>query len=167
MSRQYDEYLKEHIGNVKQAVLWMQQHDIIPNSENAMSLQHDNSKYEPEEYEAYDDYFYGKDGKDEDDIQVIKDTFDYAWLHHIHHNPHHWQHWLLFEDEGNAKALEMPEKYVYEMIADWWSFSWAKDDLKTIFLWYEEHKPKMKLHPKTLTLVEKILKQINDVLDAK
>lgn len=174
MSKQYDEYLTQHIANVKQGFIWMRQHGLIPDcvpsdyGRNLVPLNipvmHDNSKYEMEEYEAYDDYFYGKEGKDEDDIQVINDTFDYAWLHHIHHNPHHWQYWLLFEDEGNVKALEMPEKYVYEMIADWWSFSWSKGKLTEIFDWYEEHKEKMKLHPKTKKLVETILKGMKNVL---
>lgn len=169
MSKEYDEYLKEHIENVGTALNWMLRHDIIPESLNndgwrwnwgATAISHDASKRSVEEYDAYDDYFYGKEGKDEDDISVIDSAFDYAWLHHIHNNPHHWQHWILYEDEGKIKALEMPAKEVYEMIADWWSFSWKSKNLSEMFNWYEEHKDKMVLHPNTRALVEKILEQI-------
>lgn len=172
MSKEYDEYLQEHIANVGKGIQWMRQHEILPESLgdgwswnwDAISIAHDDSKHSIEEYEAYDDYFYGKEGKDEDDISVIDSAFDYAWLHHIHCNSHHWQHWILFEDEGNIKTLEMPVKDVYEMIADWWSFSWKSGNLSEIFDWYEKHKDKMKLHPMTRELVEKILEQIRNEL---
>lgn len=172
MSAQYEVYLREHVAAVKTAWDWMKDHGLIPERDRNGNviypdLLHDDTKYTREEYEAYDDYFYGKEGKDEDDIAVIDSAFDYAWLHHIHANPHHWQHWLLFEDEGSIKALEMPEQYAYEMIADWWSFSWRKGETKEIFDWYKKHEPKMKLHPKTKEIVEKTLKSIRDILEAE
>ena len=87
---------------------WMEDHGVIPphmSYEGEKLVNHDQSKYDEEEYEAYDDYFYGKEGKDEDDIAVIDNAFDYAWLHHIHHNPHHWQYWVLVNDDDGTKAL--------------------------------------------------------------
>ncbi len=170
MSEQYNEYLTEHICNVQKGLEWLVSNEIIPQFTDTgiptfkISMNHDASKYYPEEYSAYDDYFYGKEGKDQDDIAVIDSCFDYAWLHHIHKNPHHWQYWLLFEDEGNIKALEMPRQYVYEMIADWWAFSWRSGNLREIFDWYKAHKRKMKLHEKTKELVEDILKQMDEKL---
>lgn len=173
MSIEYNEYLKEHIRNVGEALKWMRDRDIIPDkladdwawSWEGIGLAHDTSKYTIEEYDAYDDYFYGKEGKDEDDIAVIDSAFDYAWLHHIHSNPHHWQYWVLLEDQGKTKALEMPINYVYEMIADWWSFSWKSGNLREIFDWYERHREKMQLHPETRKLVENTLKAIESELD--
>lgn len=159
MSKKYDEYLKEHRENVKKGIDWLYDHDIIP--EHLFGDDHDASKDTKEEYEAYDDYFYGDpEGKDEDDIRVIQDSFDYAWLHHIHNNPHHWQYWVLIDDDGSVTPLEMPKKAVYEMIADWWSFSWKEKNLNKIFDWYERHKDKMTMHPKTRKLVEDILEKI-------
>ena len=163
MSKEYDTYIEEHISNVQKAVRWLFAHDIIP--QNVDVSGHDLSKRSKEEYDAYDDYFYGKDEADEDDQEVINEAFDYAWLHHIHHNPHHWQYWVLISDDEGTKALEMPEKFVYEMIADWWSFSWKSGNLREIFDWYEKHKSKMRLHPDTKKLVEKILNGIKWELD--
>ena len=168
MSQQYDEYLQEHISNVNKAWMWMEEHGIIPPHmayEGERLINHDQSKYYEEEYDAYDDYFYGKEGKDEEDISVIDSAFDYAWLHHIHNNPHHWQYWVLINDENGIKALEMPHSRVYEMIADWWSFSWRNGDLKEIFNWYNKHKDKMIMHQSTKRLVEKVLDQIRDILE--
>lgn len=167
----YEAYLKEHITNVNRAYQWLKKRHVIDAvelmsmNENDQIMCHDITKWEEEEYDAYSDYFYGKEGKDEDDIAVIDGAFDYAWLHHIHRNPHHWQYWVLNEDEGRVKALEMPKNYVYEMISDWWSFSWQKGDLKEIFSWYDGHKAKMQLHPKTKELVEEILGKIKDILE--
>ena len=59
----------------------------------------------------------------------------------------------------------MPPEYVYEMIADWWSFSFKSGNLREIFSWYEKHVPGMILHPKTKNLVEGILGQIKEKLD--
>ena len=170
MSEQYNNYLTEHINNVQKGLEWLVSNEIIPQftdhgiPTSTIDMTHDRSKYTVEEYEAYDDYFYGKEGKDEDDVAIIDSCFDYAWLHHIHNNPHHWQYWLLFEDEGNIKALEMPRIYVYEMIADWWAFSWRSGNLREIFDWYEAHKRKMRLHEKTRELVEDILKKLDEKL---
>lgn len=169
MSKEYDAYLSDHIYNVHRAWNWLEEHGIIPPHMSyegmKLFLNHDESKQDDEEYDAYDDYFYGKDGKDEDDIAVIDMAFKYAWLHHIHHNPHHWQYWVLINDDEGTVALEMPEGYVFEMIADWWSFSWKSGNLKEIFDWYDNHKEKMILHEKTRTLVERVLKAIKDILN--
>lgn len=130
-----------------------------------LKFSHDESKSSPEEYDAYDDYFYGGNRS-----FAVKQAFDQAWLHHIHHNPHHWQHWVLIEDDAQAgtsggRALEMPYEYVIEMICDWRSFSWAAGDLTTIFDWYAKHKDTMMLHPKTHKLVEDILYAIKTKLE--
>lgn len=165
MSAEYNEYLNDHIRNVIRAFNWMR--DNLPEvfdgvSVNMMGAQinaHDDSKWDDEEYQAYDNYFYGTKNKE------VKDAFYLAWLHHQHNNPHHWQHWLLQEDEGKLKALEMPKEYVIEMICDWWSFSWKKDKLTEIFDWYATNKPKMNLHQNTLQLVENILTKIRNKVE--
>lgn len=165
MSIAYDQYLTEHIDHVKNGISWLYDHipyirTLIPNRIDIMTLgyMHDNSKYELAEYDAYDEYFYGKKNAD------VEKAFDYAWLHHIHCNPHHWQYWVLIHDDEPMEALEMPETYVIEMIADWWSFSWKKENLTEIFGWYENHKEGMILHPNTRELVEKILDLMKEEL---
>lgn len=162
MSQAYTNYIEEHRRNVMCAYMWLVEHGIVDAdvmSETAfITASHDMSKYQPEEYDAYDKYFYGKRTAE------VEQEFDYAWLHHIHANPHHWQYWVLKHDDEPEEALEMPKKYVYEMVADWWSFSFKKGDLKEIFGWYKEHKG-MALHPNTRKLVEDILDRIKKELD--
>ena len=170
MSLDYDNYLTEHVKNVQKALTWMSKY--LDLDQNAMSVAmdramlHDASKTTVEEYDPYDYYFYGGNRS----YQVKKD-FDCAWLHHIHQNPHHWQYWILFEDDptGNErdKALEMPLPYVYEMIADWWTFSWKDGDLHEIFKWYSEHNGEIVMHKKTEKLVRNIFEQMRAKLGEK
>ena len=167
MSWDYDDYLNEHVKAVQRAVSIFGEIGVLsPTSDLYLQVvnlarDHDESKYEQEEYDAYDLYFYKKKAiDDEKERKAIDIAFDCAWLHHIHWNPHHWQHWILIEDNGKPKALEIPEKYVYEMIADWWSFSLRNEKPKEIFDWYQEHKGKMLLHPETRKLVESIMDKL-------
>jgi hypothetical protein len=124
---------------------------------------HDRSKWDSEEYDAYDAYFYGE--RDED-------AFNLAWLHHIHNNPHHWQHWLLMNDDGKYRdpdkviPLEMPKVYALEMVADWWSFSWFSGNLAEVFAWYDEHKDCIIFHPNTRRFVEDMLEEIREAIDS-
>lgn len=167
MSNEYDEYLRVHKTMVYECAQWMFNNLVTVNDcddearflflQNAAN--HDESKYSAEEYYAYDEYFYGT--KDENE-------FNKAWLHHIHHNPHHWQYWILFEDDpgqNREKAIEMPVEYALEMVADWWSFSWKEQKLDEVLKWYDNHKNKIILHPKTRALVESILNEIKETLE--
>lgn len=120
---------------------------------------HDASKNEPDEYEAYDRYFYGNNRS----YQVVQD-YRRAWLLHLHRNPHHWQYWVLINDnpkEGEI-ALDMPYNYILEMICDWWAFSWQKGNLSEIFNWYNEHKDYMKMSSKTRKTVNTILEKMKE-----
>lgn len=125
-------------------------------------VEHDASKSKPDEYEAYDAYFYGGNRS-----YAVVQAFQRAWLLHIHRNPHHWQHWVLINDDpGEGEVLlEMPYNYIIEMICDWWAFSWAEGNLSEIFSWYDEHKDYIKLNPKTRETVEDILWELGDGLD--
>lgn len=167
MSYQYDLYLKEHKNNVAKGLAWLRKHlpnilDDTIDYEWHLSFAHDSSKHTPEEYEAYDAYFYGNN-KSYDVIQ----EFNKAWLSHIHHNPHHWQHWILHKDDPGEGilVLEMPDLYIIEMICDWWSFSWKAGDLFGIFKWYDERKEHIKLNIKTRQKVEDILNQMREKLE--
>ena len=129
--------------------------------ERQICADHDRSKSDPEEYHAYDAYFYGQTQS-----YFTKNAFDKAWLRHIHKNEHHWQHWVLINDDPNEGEiiLEIPYNYIVEMICDWWSFSFKQNDLYSVFTWYNEHKQYIKLNEKTRLSVEYILKEINKKL---
>lgn len=168
MSLEYCNYLEQHIDNIRNAYGWLKEYlpeviDGITGEEEWDILKiHDESKYTPEEYDAYDEYFYGKTKPPK-----VEEAFKYAWLHHIHQNEHHWQHWVLINDEPNEGivALDMPYYRIVEMICDWWSFSWSNGDLSEIFDWYEQHKDNMKLSYNTRMSVEEILGRISEKLD--
>lgn len=169
MSYAYDQYLAEHIGNVNKGLHWMLDNLGLSQEEKSAietamtEFNHDESKYSTEEYIAYDKYFYGGNSS----YKVVQD-FNYAWLHHIHNNPHHWQYWVLLEDDPESgmpyKALEIPLPYIFEMIADWWSFSWKSGNLFEIFNWYADHRSKQIINLKSREIVEYILEKIWKVL---
>lgn len=201
MSLEYEIYLKKHREAVLNGVGWFVEHidpstidDIFPSLEINTVLEnvinHDRSKYDIEEYDAYDNYFY-RDGKNSLDGKM---EFDLAFLHHIQNNPHHWQHWVLIDDEGDdsigdnqVKAFDMPDNYIMEMIADWWSFSWNKyydalsesaketgvavatndvyDNLYEIFDWYERHKDSIVFSTTTQNKVNRFLDILRYQLD--
>ena len=77
MSAKYNEYISEHIANVKKAYFWLKDHAIIDLKEfepyflKQLNI-HDLSKYSQEEYNAYDNYFYGTKTKE------VKKDLDYA-----------------------------------------------------------------------------------------
>lgn len=167
ISSQYDSYLEQHKANVKKGFEWIREHipDILQldfDYEWQICLNHDHSKTEPDEYEAYDAYFYGGNRS----FDVVQ-NFNKAWLLHIHRNPHHWQHWVLINDEPNEGeiVIQMPINYIVEMICDWWAFSWNKGDLTEMFSWYEERKNYIKMHKNTRKTVEDIFAKIKEALN--
>ena len=181
MSKEYDLYLKEHIRNVERGLNWLLENvgeekirDILPGLRSLrtkMFIDHDISKFGANEYVAYDAYFYSPSGvKSENGVsEKVQKDFNYAWLNHIHANPHHWQHWVLVNDdkELGCVALEMPDRYILEMICDWWAFSWAKGDLYEIFNWWNEHSDYILLAPETrekaLGMLRLILDKVNEL----
>lgn len=167
MSVQYDNYLTEHKENVAKGFRWLQENipEVIEDGfEWQICFNHDASKTDPEEYDAYDAYFYGNNRS----YSVVQ-NFKKAWLRHIHNNPHHWQHWILINDEPKEGmvVIDIPYIYVVEMICDWWAFSWTKGDLNEIFRWYEDRKDYMKLSANTRISVEYILGKMKDKLEEK
>lgn len=184
MSIEYDKYLSEHIANVQRGLNWMRDNIKVNGliNERAMdiacenALIHDSTKTSSEEYQAYDEYFYGGNRSH----KVCQD-FDYAWLHHQKFNKHHWQYWILIKDEPDdededpfdtelhkpgptLKPMLIPLEYVYEMIADWWTFSWKNENLFEIFKWYNLNSPYMLMHDKTRAVVNCILQEMYKIL---
>ena len=161
MSKEYYSYLETHKSNVQRGYNWLRTNlpkifIKYPIDDASNILMHDLSKSEADEYKAYDSYFYGEK------TPAVEEAFRRAWLLHIHRNPHHWQYWVLINDDpGEGEiCLEMPHNYIFEMICDWWAFSWSKGNLSEIFSWYDEHSAYIKLAPKTREIVDDILWEI-------
>jgi hypothetical protein len=96
----------------------------------------------------------------------IEKEFNMAWNHHIKRNKHHRQYRVLIEDSGAIKPIQMPKRYVEEMLCDWWgvgrAFAKTKEELmrydycprSEVYNWYHKNKDNMKLHEKTRRHVE-------------
>lgn len=86
---------------------------------------HDWTKFLPVEFIGYANWHFGNCKN--------KETWAKAWLHHANHNPHHHEYWVIrwfgedaqfYEELGEpvadfVVALEIPETYLREMVADW------------------------------------------------
>lgn len=131
------------------------------------SIVHDSSKFSILEWSAYVNSFYNKDGSkrytktDSGTLNTsqVSERFAYAWLSHQKRNLHHWQAWVLINDEDGTTPLKMPERYVYEMIADWDGAGRAITGKSDPYSWYVRNGHKMILHEETRRLVVDILKK--------
>lgn len=136
---------------------------------------HDWTKFMPCEWFAYVNYFYGNHPKFETlspgqkyghPFSLTQDywsaRFDHAWNHHQKANKHHWQYWLLTNDSDDPKhkSLQMPDKYVLEMVADWMGAGRAITGKWEVFNWYQENKGKIMLQESTRERVESLLGSI-------
>lgn len=126
---------------------------------------HDWSKFTSAEWSPYANHFYRDGGvwkfkknKGQHDARDAKFEFNRAWIHHIHKNPHHWQHWVIPGEEN--QALEMPEHFVREMVADWMGAGLAQKGIPDILNWWNENKNRMILHPHTRILVSNIINSL-------
>ncbi len=119
-----------------------------------IAILHDWDKFLPDEFIPYARCFYKPDGS-----KQYKEAFlPFAWNHHQKRNKHHWQYWLLTWDRGETVALEMPDLWRREMIADWIGAGKALGKPDTL-AWYEANKDKMILHPKTHEWVKATLER--------
>lgn len=129
-----------------------------------LALMHDNSKFGFAEFGPYARFFYESDGSKKQ-VRTPKgyykptDTgdpdFDAAWHHHFRNNKHHWQFWAVPDTQvdGGIKALEMPERYRKEMLADWIGAGLAQGAPDTLG-WYVENREKLVLGPQTRVWIE-------------
>lgn len=176
MSIDYDRYLRDHKTNVMKAYLWITESIGSEIQKYASSFwadqyrsqieAHDASKTDPEEYYAYDDYFYNR--KSSRSYMIVED-FQEAFLKHLHKNPHHWQHWVLIPDSSGEpqKAIFMPYNYVLEMVCDWFSFSLKSGIIDGIFDFYLERKSHIVLHHRSRQFLEFILDEMEKVIHAR
>lgn len=87
-----------------------------------------------------------------------KHGFDLAWNHHKHHNPHHPEHWLSVGRDGEVVAMEMPRRYVAEMVADW--IGAGETYGQSLADWLPKNLPKFLFHDKTAASLRALLEMI-------
>jgi len=118
-------------------------------------LMHDMSKFRPSEWFQYAQTFYALDGAKQ---YIETEEFNYAWNAHQKRNKHHWQYWVLIQDDnGQPMPLRMPDKYTFEMVADWAGAGKAITGKWEVKEWYAKNKDKIILHPRTRRFVEEML----------
>lgn len=113
--KEYEEYIKEHIQNVRnsyndrkskiQLVLGLSEGDM-QELENRIK-NHDNSKWSNDEFDAYRRHFHSVSDKEKEDSE---EDFKKALNHHYMVNDHHPEYW---------KNTDMPNIAIAELICDW------------------------------------------------
>lgn len=128
---------------------------------------HDWVKYLPVEWFAYVRQFYNADGSKQSvrdasgsyDPNAQPDSFKRAWLHH-QRQPHHWQAWISIGDGGNLTALPIPQRFVLEMVADWYGAGMAIGGVMDVEPWYLKNKDKIILEDGTRFRVTQAIKKL-------
>lgn len=126
------------------------------------SVIHDWTKFLPCEWFPYVKSFYNPNGSKRDWMtRTSRDKLEFnrAWNHHQKSNKHHWQYWLLTNDSDESKVnpLPIPEKYVREMIADWWGAGRAITGKWGAVEWYRNNREKIILNEHSRNFGEHIL----------
>lgn len=113
-------------------------------------LTHDLSKYSPVEFWNGVKYFTGTASPHVGE-RAEKGHSD-AWIHHHNHNKHHAEYWHDIVD-GKSACVEIPHKYLVEMVAD--RVAASKTYLKDTYVpeaplnYYLTHMEENEYHPKT------------------
>jgi len=126
---------------------------------------HDMSKFSWTEFSESVKYYQG--GK-KSPIPVIKAENGYskAWQHHKGRNKHHYEYWTDNYDLGTT-AIEIPEKYVKELVADWMGAGRAycgksftvDDEIK----WWNNCKDAKFIHPKTKEKIAELFNKLKSM----
>ena len=131
---------------------------------------HDWSKFLPSEWIPYCNYFYGVHESRESFPKYIyvsdkitkeywQKRFNVSWLKHIHRSPHHWQYWILREDSGAVKLLDIPDKFILEMVADWAGAGRAIKAKWEVKEWYYKNKDKILINDDVREKVEELIEE--------
>ena len=130
---------------------------------------HDWSKFTPAELPHYQRQFFGDKG---DPAGFIA-----AWVHHQNTNPHHWEYWIPRTGHNRCtppyrdnEPIPMPEWAVREMVADWlgagraYEGEWPMGNDPDEWHWYGENYWKMRLHPETREMVQRVVQEAAELL---
>lgn len=112
---------------------------------------HDNSKYEIEEFDAYRKNYYPVNKEEK---ELNKEDFEKAWKHHYESNRHHWQ----CRQFDNCKDNKLSKEQILdclENICDWMAVGYDKGDRPYQF--YETIKDKIKLPQEEIDFLEKVI----------
>ena len=132
-------------------------------------LVHDYSKFYPDEWTSYRDWFNDRPESDPEKSQA-HDRFDYGWLKHIHRQDHHWQHWSQIRDatsvhEGSELIQPpIPDLAMREMVADWAGAGRAQHGEWEVEEWYLKNEEKMNVRETSKAQLRMYVREVSAAL---
>lgn len=159
--QRYTEYIYNHKYNVMVAGKRFSKYlakDLDIDQDQLLNLlkEHDRSKYQPLEFNAYRRKWFPTKAEIEQMKQLkeiyikVKDDFDLAWTHHYSVNPHHPEFWI------RPSGVEpMPKIFIAEMLCDWAAMSMQFHSSTEGWYCIQTHRD-LPLHPDTAKIVESI-----------
>ncbi len=132
-------------------------------------LLHDLSKYGLTEFLVGCKYYQGY--MSPNNAERKDRGYSSAWLHHKGRNKHHLEYWIDYgggDETGEKKmqGMKMPVRYVVEMFIDRVSASknYQKEKYTdaSAFIYYDNSKNYMMLHPDTRALLEYLLVMLKE-----
>ena len=119
---------------------------------------HDLSKYSPSEFIPSIHYWTGKISPI--DVETEKKGYSTAWLHHKGRNKHHYEYWTDNYDSGTT-YIEIPEKYVRELVADWFAagrtYNGKEFTIDDELKWWNDCKDSKFIHPNTKKRITELM----------
>ncbi|MGN1098096.1 MAG: DUF5662 family protein [Clostridia bacterium] len=129
-------------------------------------LAHDLSKYAPSEFLMGAKYYQGD--RSPNNAEREDKGYSSAWLHHKGRNKHHIEYWTDYAQGPEKKIVpvEMPKKYVAEMLCDRIAASRVYKKEKytdaSPYEYYMQSKEKSIIHPATDALLTELLTVLKD-----
>ena len=80
-----------------------------------------------------------------------------GWKHYADHNRHHWQAWVAVGNGGTLTPLDIPDKYIKEMVCDMIGASLAQGKGSDIKPFYLTNQASWILNAKTRTRFEELI----------
>lgn len=132
-------------------------------------LIHDLSKFSFTEFEVGRKYYQGVRSPNNAEREDL--GYSLAWLHHKGRNKHHFEYWLDYNihKKGTFKPVEMPKKYVVEMVMDriaackvYDSAEGKKYEVSHPYAYFSNGLDFTHLNQNTCDLLKKLLKILSD-----
>jgi len=155
-SREYLDYLEEHLLNVRKAWKELQlkckdmrfiYDDYVYNWIGGEVEEHDLSKLSEAEFVQYRKVFFPTEHEPEYSLSK-------AFNHHILKNPHHWEYWT---DRSTSDPVEW-EVHCVHMVIDWMAMAYKFGD--TAKEYYEKNKGRIKLPEYAINFIYEIFQRI-------
>jgi hypothetical protein len=115
-------------------------------------------------WRAYNNAFFGDKSMDKE--------FAEAWLYHQNHEKHHWEYWIPRTSHNKVdptmeivEPIEMPERFVREMVADWMGAGRAYEGQypdPNDWKWFQANKQRIwkNVHPNTRKMILQVIDEL-------